>query len=89
MREAIEKVLEAMREDYKRWSDRCAKHDSYAHYSDVKNEMEKNYCNGQNRAASWQNYGQSEQADVASRPSVTYMSQFLVSRVKRQATGII
>ena len=46
MREAIEKVLEAMREDYKRWSNRCARHDSYAHYSDVKNEMEENYCNG-------------------------------------------
>ena len=46
MREAIEKVLEAMREDYKRWSDRCAKHDSYAHYSDVKNKMEKEYAAG-------------------------------------------
>ena len=46
MREEIEKVLEAMREDYRRWSDRCAKHDSYAHYSDVKNKMEENYCNG-------------------------------------------
>ena len=46
MREAIEKVLEAMREDYMRWSDRCAKHDSYAHYSDVKKEMERNYCEG-------------------------------------------
>ena len=46
MREAIEKVLEAMREDYKRWSSMCAKHDSYAHYSDVKNKMEENYCNG-------------------------------------------
>ena len=31
MRNEIEKVLEAMREDYRRWSDRCAKHDSYAH----------------------------------------------------------
>ena len=46
MRNEIEKVLEAMREDYRRWSDRCAKHDSYAHYSDVKNKMEENYCNG-------------------------------------------
>ena len=46
MRNEIEKVLEAMREDYKRWSNMCARHDSYAHYSDVKNEMEKNYCNG-------------------------------------------
>ena len=46
MRNEIEKVLETMREDYRRWSDRCAKHDSYAHYSDVKNKMEENYCNG-------------------------------------------
>ena len=46
MRNEIEKVLEAMREDYKRWSNRCARHDSYAHQSDVKNEMEENYCNG-------------------------------------------
>ena len=46
MRNEIEKVLEAMREDYKRWSNVCAKHDSYAHYSDVKNKMEENYCNG-------------------------------------------
>jgi len=46
MRKEIEKVLEAMREDYMRWSDRCAKPDSYAHYSDVKKEMERNYCEG-------------------------------------------
>ena len=46
MRNEIEKVLEAMREDYKRWSNACAKHDSYAHYSKIKNEMEENYCNG-------------------------------------------
>ena len=46
MRNEIEKVLEAMREDYKRWSNMCARHDSYAHYSDVKNKMEENYCNG-------------------------------------------
>ena len=46
MREAIEKVLEAMREDYKRWSDRCARHESSAHYSNIKNEMEEDYCNG-------------------------------------------
>ena len=46
MREAIEKVLEAMREDYKRWSDRCARHESSAHYSRIKDEMEENYCNG-------------------------------------------
>ena len=46
MRNEIEKVLEAMREDYKRWSSRCARHDSYEGYSDVKKEMERNYCNG-------------------------------------------
>ena len=46
MRNEIEKVLEAMREDYKRWSNACARHDSYAGYSDVKKEMERNYCNG-------------------------------------------
>ena len=46
MREAIEKVLEAMRKDYIRWSDRCARHESSAHYSSIKAEMEENYCNG-------------------------------------------
>ena len=45
MREAIENVLEAMREDYKRWSSACASHDSAAH-SRIKTEMEENYCNG-------------------------------------------
>ena len=46
MRNEIEKVLEAMREDYKRWSDRCAAHESSAHYSGIRDEMEENYCNG-------------------------------------------
>ena len=46
MRNEIEKVLEAMREDYKRWSKMCARHDSYAHYSDVKKEMEEEFCEG-------------------------------------------
>ena len=45
MREEIEKVLEAMREDYIRWSGRCASHDEAAH-SRIKTEMEENYCNG-------------------------------------------
>ena len=45
MREEIENVLEAMREDYKRWSSACASHDSAAH-SRIKTEMEENYCNG-------------------------------------------
>ena len=46
MRNEIEKVLEAMREDYRRWSERCARHESSAHYSGIRNEMEENYCNG-------------------------------------------
>ena len=46
MRNEIEKVLEAMREDYKRWSNNCARHESSAHYSKIKNEMEEDYCNG-------------------------------------------
>ena len=46
MRMEIEKVLEAMREDYKRWSNNCARHESSAHYSNIKNEMEEDYCNG-------------------------------------------
>ena len=45
MRNEIEKVLETMREDYKRWSSKCASHDSAAH-SRIKAEMEENYCNG-------------------------------------------
>ena len=45
MREAIEKVLEAMRKDYIRWSGRCASNDEAAH-SRIKAEMEENYCNG-------------------------------------------
>ena len=45
MRNEIEKVLEAMREDYKRWSGRCASHDEDAH-SRIREEMEENYCNG-------------------------------------------
>ena len=46
MRNEIEKVLEAMRNDYKRWSNNCARHESSAHYSKIKNEMEEDYCNG-------------------------------------------
>jgi hypothetical protein len=46
MRNEIEKVLEAMREDYKRWSNNCARHESSAHYSKIKTEMEESYCNG-------------------------------------------
>ena len=41
MREEIEKVLEAMREDYCRWS-RAGSGGSL----EIKTEMEENYCNG-------------------------------------------
>ena len=49
MREAIEKVLETMREDYKGVGIGevfAERDDSSAHYSDVKNKMEENYCSG-------------------------------------------
>ena len=46
MRNEIEKVLEAMREDYKRWSGRCAQHETSERYIAIKSEMEENYCNG-------------------------------------------
>jgi len=39
MRNEIEKVLEAMREDYKRWSNNTDD-------SEIKTEMEEDYCNG-------------------------------------------
>ena len=43
MREEIEKVLEAMREDYKRWSDNCMRSGfETPRYS----EMIESYCNG-------------------------------------------
>ena len=47
MREAIEKVLEAMRNDYKRWSWWSSSYKPNPH-SDKKimNEMIENYCNG-------------------------------------------
>jgi hypothetical protein len=50
MREEIEKVLEAMREDYKRWSTMCAKHSSKGktdyRESNIRTQMEEDYCNG-------------------------------------------
>jgi len=46
MRNEIEKVLEAMREDYKRWSSRCARHPTDTAHDKIKTEMEENYCNG-------------------------------------------
>ena len=45
MREAIEKVLEAMRNDYKRWTNACKGRGSISN-SDRENEMTENYCNG-------------------------------------------
>ena len=41
MRNEIEKVLEAMREDYCRWSKAGS-----SGSSEIKTEMEENYCNG-------------------------------------------
>ena len=41
MRSEIEKVLEAMREDYKRWNRR-----GFCEREDIRTEMEENYCNG-------------------------------------------
>ena len=47
MREEIEKVLEAMREDYKRWSNWSSNYKPNAHSDTrIKNEMIENYCNG-------------------------------------------
>ena len=45
MREEIEKLLEAMRNDYKRWSDMCSRNDSASH-SKIKDEMTEDFCNG-------------------------------------------
>ena len=47
MRNEIEKVLEAMREDYKRWSDRCFRSDGYdKSRKKIYDEMIEDYCNG-------------------------------------------
>ena len=47
MRNEIEKVLEAMREDYKRWSDRCFRSDGYAESrKKIYDEMVEEYCGG-------------------------------------------
>jgi hypothetical protein len=45
MRNEIEKVLEAMREDYKRWTYACKGRGSFSN-SSIEKEMEENYCNG-------------------------------------------
>ena len=46
MRNEIEKVLEAMREDYKRWSNACASHPTDTSHDKIKDEMVENYCSG-------------------------------------------
>ena len=50
MREAIEKVLEAMREDYKRWSMMTRTvHQNVEEFNraiDIREEMTEEYCNG-------------------------------------------
>ena len=50
MREAIEKVLEAMREDYKRWSmqGRTVHQnvDKFCRDMDIREKMTEEYCNG-------------------------------------------
>ena len=45
MRNEIEKVLEAMREDYKRWSGKLETV-TYATADKIQNEMIESYCNG-------------------------------------------
>ena len=45
MREEIEKVLEAMREDYKRWSGKLETA-TYATADKIQNEMIESYCTG-------------------------------------------
>jgi len=47
MRNEIEKLLEAMREDYKRWSNWSSSYKPNPHSDTrIKSEMEENYCNG-------------------------------------------
>ncbi len=47
MREAIEKVLEAMREDYKRWSNMSSRYDGDTESRKrIRDEMTEEYCNG-------------------------------------------
>ena len=45
MRNEIENVLEAMRDDYKRWTDACRGRGSISS-SEREDEMVENYCNG-------------------------------------------
>ena len=47
MREAIEKVLETMKEDYKRWSNMSSKYDGDTESRKrIRDEMIEEYCNG-------------------------------------------
>ena len=46
MRNEIEKVLEAMREDYKRWSGKLVETTTYATADKIQNEIIENYCTG-------------------------------------------
>ena len=46
MRNEIEKVLEAMREDYKRWSDNCKSRSGVSGVDKIQNEMIESYCTG-------------------------------------------
>ena len=43
MRNEIEKLLEVMKEDYKKWSDRCADGDEHRA---INTTMYENYCEG-------------------------------------------
>ena len=50
MRMEIEKVLEAMREDYRRWNMKCRtvsqNTDDFCREMDIREEMSENFCNG-------------------------------------------
>ena len=46
MRNEIEKVLEAMRNDYKRWSDNCKSRSGVSGVDKIQNEMIESYCTG-------------------------------------------
>ena len=47
MREAIEKVLEAMKEDYKRWSNMSSRYDGDTESRKrIRDEMTEDFCNG-------------------------------------------
>jgi len=64
MRNEIEKVLEAMRNDYKRWSDMCSRNDSASH-SKIKDEMIEDYCKD------GQKFGVKIEYAISSKPLAT------------------